>query len=142
MFNSIMNNSPIQHETQKHIPPTTWELQTASGAQFNWDCDKPPEQSHSQNELEDLCRYQRNQGPTLDHDLESKAQNRYHEGNYPPKLFSDHDPTEDIKQDILDLAGGLAPLEIRQLPDLTHGIGTWNVCNGFEAETIATITKM
>ena len=35
---------------------------------------------------------------------------------------------------------GILPLlELRQLPILTHGIATWNVCNGFIAETIAGI---
>jgi hypothetical protein len=30
-------------------------------------------------------------------------------------------------------------LEMRELPDLSHGFATWNVCNGFEANKIAGI---
>ena len=108
------------------------------------------EQQQSQNDLEDVCGYQKKQVQVFEDEIESKAELSYHGGEHLPEVTIEQeqwpgldqasiDPTDDIKKDIADLAGGLAPLEIRELPDLTHGIGTWNVCNGFEAETIATL---
>ena len=108
------------------------------------------ERQQSQNDLEDLCGYQIKQAQALEDEIESKAELSYHGGEHFPEVTIEQeqwlgfeqaslDQTDDIMKDITVLAGGLAPLEIRELPDLTHGIGTWNVCNGFEAETIATL---
>ena len=108
------------------------------------------EQQQSQNDLEDVCGYQKKQVQVFEDEIESKAEFSYHGGEHLPEVTIEQeqwlgfeqaslDQTDDIMKDITVLAGGLAPLEIRELPDLTHGIGTWNVCNGFEAETIATL---
>ena len=129
---------------------STWDNQILLGAALEWECDQQTRRQQSQNAIEDLCRYQMKQGQVPDYAIESKAEMSYHGGGHLPEVAIEQeqwpgleqapfDPTEDIMRDIKDLAGGLAPLEIRRLPDLTHGIGTWNVCNGFEAETIATL---
>ena len=92
-----------------------------------------------------MCKYQRNVGRIDEHEFQPRADDpsngninlSYEEdlANLTPEL----DPTRAIMKDIEDLAVALGPLEVRHLPDLTHGLATWNVCNGFEAETIATL---
>ena len=140
----------MQQITKNLATTPTWDHPTTSGTAINWECEQQTRRQQSQNALEDLCRYQRNQGHVPDCAIESKVEMSYHGGGYLPEMTIEHeqwpgleqaslDPTEEIMRDITDLAVGMAPLEIRSLPDLTHGIGTWNVCNGFEAETIATL---
>jgi hypothetical protein len=49
------------------------------------------------------------------------------------------DSTHELKSDLEEAFGLRAPLQMRYTPDGTHCIATWNMNNGFDAETIVKV---
>ena len=49
------------------------------------------------------------------------------------------DTDHDLVSDLEETLGLKAPLQMRYIPDGTHCIATWNMNNGFDAETIVKV---
>jgi hypothetical protein len=118
-----MSHQAFEIETEEYGPQANgWEMETAVGASFTWECDRMQDA-----EVEQEGDLYFNQ-PASTHD----------------SVTSDVDPEVDENRDITlmqlqEEIGLKTTLEMRELPDLTHGFATWNVCNGFEADKIAGI---
>ena len=122
-----------------------WELETATGTVFTWKCDQthhadetPGRDSHSNqsasthnNGISEVDLY-RNYHPTHEYICDSKW-------NIDDDESTSNPQQDDILGALEEYVGLKSPLEMRELPDLTHGFATWNVCNGFDANQILTI---
>jgi hypothetical protein len=140
-----MSYKAIDFETEDHDPQSNgWELETAVGASFTWKCDQMKDVDEEQERDLYFNQYASNHATDtsdVDSYLECHPTN---ESRCDSKWNIEDESTvnpqqNDILRDLEEHVGLKSPLEMRELPDLTHGFATWNVCNGFEANQIATI---
>lgn len=124
-----MSYKSLNLETDVHHAQSNgWELETAVGASFTWNCDQT--QGAAEEQEKDPC---------FNEDASIHATGA---SDIDPRQYEDHQIDEDRDISLMELQediGLRTPLEMRELPDLTHSFATWNVCNGFEADKIAGI---
>jgi hypothetical protein len=116
----------IDQESQSN----EWDLETAKDALFEWSCDEISKSQKAHYPIE-------NEG---ENDLYFKSEPNDEtscasESNIDEESMSNDNTLLELEEQIFLKS----PLEMRELPDLTHGFATWNVCNGFEPSQIATI---
>ena len=123
-----MSQELIEFETVAHSHQSIgWEPEIADEATPTWNCDHSQDidETHDRESSIDQYEIEHNNDTSNDEQGRRGGNNRTNE---------DRDITLlNLEEEI----GLKTPLEMRELPDLTHGFATWNVCNGFEAEKIA-----
>ena len=117
-LNVAMNHSPA------------WELETAPGAIFNWECDQKssiPHKNYSTNSSE------------ITNINDNIIKENLIDGE--ERLCYVHTTVQqdEIYNDIHDPAEAESPLSIRPLPPNCHTICTWNLNNGFSTKAIIDI---